>query len=138
MGIIAGVLFASGMIHTFYVPFWVVITCHFVIALGTMMGGWRIIKTMGQKITALRPIDGSCAETASAISIFWATHLGVPVSTTHVITGAISGVGAAKRFSAVRWGVTLRIIWSWLLTIPCSAIIGGAFYFISDAVKRLF
>jgi len=138
MGIITGVLFAGGLIQTFTVPFWVVISCHFVIAVGTMMGGWRIIKTMGQKITDLRPIDGSCAETASAISIFLATYLGVPVSTTHIITGAISGVGAAKRFSAVRWGVTLRIVWAWLLTIPCAAIIGGALYLISDAVRKSF
>lgn len=138
MGIITGVLFASGQIQTFNVPLWVVISCHFVIALGTMLGGWRIVKTMGQKITVLRPIDGSCAETASAISIFLATHLGVPVSTTHVITGAITGVGAAKRFSAVRWGVTFRIVWAWLLTIPCSAIIGGACYLIFDAVRKSF
>ena len=138
MGIITGVLFASGRLQTFEVPFWVVISCHFVIALGTMFGGWRIVKTMGQKITALRPIDGSCAETASAISIFLATHLGVPVSTTHVITGAISGVGAAKRFSAVRWGVTLRIVWAWFLTIPCAAIFGGIFHMIIEELRRLF
>ena len=138
MGIITGVLFASGRIQTFDVPFWVVISCHFVIALGTMFGGWRIVKTMGQKITDLRPIDGSCAETASAISIFLATHLGVPVSTTHVITGAISGVGAAKRFSAVRWGVTLRIVWAWFLTIPFSATIGGACYLIFAALRKSF
>ena len=138
MGIITGVLFSSGLISSFHVPVWVMMSCYAVIALGTMMGGWRIIKTMGQKITALRPIDGSCAETASAISIFLATHLGVPVSTTHVITGAITGVGAAKRFSAVRWGVTFRIVWAWLLTIPCSAIIGGACYLIFNAVRKSF
>ena len=138
MGIITGVLFSSGLIKSFHVPIWVMMSCYLVIALGTMMGGWRIIKTMGQKITALRPIDGSCAETASAASIFLATHWGVPVSTTHVITGAISGVGAAKRFSAVRWGVTLRIVWAWILTVPCAAIIGGACYLISDAVRKSF
>jgi len=98
--------------------------------MGTLSGGWRIVKTMGQKITKLRPIDGFCAETASAISIFLATHIGAPVSTTHVITGAISGVGATKRLSAVRWGVTLKIVWAWIFTIPGAGLIGGAFYFL--------
>jgi len=112
MGIIASLLFSAGLLKSFYVPLWVVLSAHAAIALGTLSGGWRIVKTMGQKITKLRPIDGFCAETASAISIFIATHLGVPVSTTHVITGAISGVGAAKRVSAVRWGVTLKIVWA--------------------------
>jgi PiT family inorganic phosphate transporter len=125
MGIIASVLFAGGLIEEFTIPLWVVLSAHAAIAVGTLTGGWRIVKTMGQKITKLRPIDGFCAETAAATSIFLATNLGVPVSTTHVITGAISGVGAMNRVSAVRWGVTLRIVWAWLLTIPLSGMIGG-------------
>ncbi len=96
------------------------------------------MKTMGQKITKLRPIDGFCAETASAISIFLATHLGVPVSTTHVITGAISGVGAAKRLSAVRWGITIKIVWAWFLTIPGAALTAGVFYFLLESAIKIF
>jgi len=110
------------------IPFWVVLCAQTAIALGTLSGGWRIVKTMGQKITKLQPIDGFCAESASAISIFTATHMGVPVSTTHVITGAISGVGAVKRITAVRWGITLKIVWAWLFTIPAAALIGGLLY----------
>ncbi len=128
MGIITSLLFAGGLIHEFKVPLWVVLSAHAAIALGTLSGGWRIVKTMGQKITKLRPIDGFCAETASAFSIFLATHLGIPVSTTHVITGAISGVGSANRLSAVRWGVTITIVWAWLLTIPGAAILAGLIY----------
>ena len=123
MGIIASLLFAGGLMKEFHVPLWVVLSAHAAIALGTLTGGWRIVKTMGQKITKLRPIDGFCAETAAASSIFLSTHLGIPVSTTHVITGAISGVGAVQRLSAVRWGVTLRIVWAWIFTIPVSGII---------------
>jgi len=130
MGIITGLLFSAGLIHTFSVPLWVVLSAHGAIALGTFFGGWRIVKTMGQKIVKLRPIDGVAAETASSISLFGATYLGVPVSTTHIITGAISGVGAAKRISAVRWNITLRIVWAWVLTIPASAIIGAVIYFL--------
>jgi len=137
MGIIASLLFSASLIKTFYIPFWVVMAAYGAIAAGTLTGGWRIVKTMGQKITKLRPIDGFCAETASAISIFTATHLGVPVSTTHVITGAISGVGAAKRIKAVRWGVTLNIVWAWLLTIPGAAITGCVFYLILAGIKHL-
>jgi PiT family inorganic phosphate transporter len=96
--------------------------------LGTLSGGWRIVKTMGQKITKLTPVDGVCAETSAAFSIFLATHLGIPVSTTHVITGAISGVGSANRLSAVRWGVTFRIFWAWILTVPVSVLLGGVIY----------
>jgi PiT family inorganic phosphate transporter len=128
MGIITSVLFAGGLIDEFKVPLWVVLSAHTAIALGTISGGWRIVKTMGQKITKLTPVDGFCAETASAASIFLATYLGIPVSTTHVITGAISGVGAVRRLSAVRWGVTLNIVWAWVLTIPMSALIGGLLY----------
>jgi PiT family inorganic phosphate transporter len=128
MGIIAGVLFSGGLIPVFKIPLWVVLSAHAAIALGTISGGWRIVKTMGQKITKLTPVDGFCAETASAASIFLATHLGVPVSTTHVITGAISGVGAVRRLSAVRWGVTMNIVWAWILTIPMSALMAGLLY----------
>ncbi|MFA6963521.1 MAG: inorganic phosphate transporter [Patescibacteria group bacterium] len=128
MGIIATVLLAGGITHTFTIPLWVVLSCQAAIALGTLFGGWRIVKTMGSKITKLRPIDGFAAETASAFSIFFATHLGVPVSTTHVITGAISGVGSARRLSAVRWGVTFNIVWAWLLTIPLAAIFSFVVY----------
>jgi PiT family inorganic phosphate transporter len=137
MGIIASLIFAAGWIKTFEIPLWVVLGAHTAIALGTLSGGWRIVKTMGQKITKLRPIDGFCAETASAVSIFTATHLGVPVSTTHVITGAISGVGASRRLSAVRWGVTLRIVWAWIFTIPGSAIIAGVSYFLMDLASKV-
>lgn len=128
MGIISSLLFVGGVIPAFTIPLWVVLSAHAAIALGTLSGGWRIVKTMGLKITKLLPIDGFCAETASAASIFLATHLGIPVSTTHVITGAISGVGSANRISAVRWGVTLRIVWAWIFTIPAAAVLGGLFY----------
>jgi inorganic phosphate transporter, PiT family len=138
MGIIAGVLFTGGLIPTFSIPLWVVLAAHSAIALGTLSGGWRIVKTMGQKITKLTPVDGFCAETASAISIFTATNLGVPVSTTHVITGAISGVGAVRRLTAVRWGLTLRIVWAWIFTIPASALIGAIIFFIIHNIMRLF
>lgn len=136
MGIIASLIFAAGWTKSFHIPLWVVLSAHAAIAMGTLSGGWRIVKTMGQKITKLRPIDGFCAETASAISIFFATHAGVPVSTTHVITGAISGVGAAKRMSAVRWGVTLKIVWAWIFTIPGAALVAGISYFLIDLVDR--
>jgi PiT family inorganic phosphate transporter len=128
MGIISSLLFAGGLVSEFQVPLWVVLSAHAAIAVGTLSGGWRIVKTMGQKITKLRPIDGFCAETAAASSIFLSTYLSIPVSTTHVITGAISGVGAVQRVSAVRWGVTLRIVWAWIFTIPASAIIALLVY----------
>jgi PiT family inorganic phosphate transporter len=128
MGIICSLLFAGGLIREFYIPLWVVLSAHAAIALGTLSGGWRIVKTMGQKITKLRPIDGFCAETAAASSIFLATHLGIPVSTTHVITGAVSGVGSAIRLRAVRWGVTITIVWAWVFTIPGAAILAGLIY----------
>jgi PiT family inorganic phosphate transporter len=134
MGIITSLLFAGGLIPSFHVPLWVVLSAHAAIAIGTITGGWRIVKTMGQKITKLRPIDGFCAETAAASSIFLSTHLGIPVSTTHVITGAISGVGAVNRLSAVRWGVTLRIVWAWVFTIPASGLIAALVY----SITRLF
>ena len=121
MGIITGLLVASGTLKTFEVPLWVVLISHAAIALGTMFGGWRIVKTMGTKITKLQPFGGFCAETAGALTLVGATLGGIPVSTTHTITGAIIGVGATKRLSAVKWGVAGRIIWAWVLTIPISA-----------------
>ena len=112
-------------------PFWVVLACQSAMGLGTMFGGWRIVKTMGQKITKLKPVGGACAETGGAITLFLATGLGVPVSTTHTITGAIVGVGSTHRASAVRWGVAGNIIWAWIFTIPASAFVAGAFYWLS-------
>jgi inorganic phosphate transporter, PiT family len=129
MGIIASLLFSAGLLgSTFYVPFWVVISCQTAIALGTMFGGWRIVKTMGQKIAKLKPVDGFCAETGAAVTLFLSTMMGIPVSTTHTITGAIMGVGSLRRMSAVRWGVAGRIVWAWILTIPGAAIISAATY----------
>jgi PiT family inorganic phosphate transporter len=110
-------------------PGWVVISCYSAIALGTLFGGWRIVKTMGQKITKIKPFEGFCAEAAGTLTLVGATHWGIPVSTTHTITGAIMGVGARKRLSAVKWGVTRNIFWAWILTIPVSAIIGGIMYY---------
>jgi PiT family inorganic phosphate transporter len=131
MGIIAGLLFSVGLLGPkFYVPFWVVLACQASIALGTMFGGWRIVKTMGQKITKLKPIDGFCAETGAAITLFLSTMFGIPVSTTHTITGAIMGIGSLHRLSAVRWGVAGRIVWAWILTIPCAALISALAYII--------
>ena len=130
MGIIAGVLFAGGYIDKFKIDLWVILMAHAAIALGTLSGGWRIIHTMGSKITKLQPVGGFAAETAGAISLFTATHLGIPVSTTHTITGAIIGVGSFRRLSAVRWGVAGRIVWAWLLTIPAAAAISALTYWI--------
>jgi len=128
MGIIAGILFAAGYIQTFYVPFWVVLLAHTAIGLGTLAGGWRIIHTMGSKITKLQPVGGFAAETGAAIALMIATLTGVPVSTTHAITGAIVGVGATRRLSAVRWGVARQIVWAWVLTIPAAFTIGASSY----------
>ena len=128
MGIIAGALFAGGYIATFHIPFWVVLAAHTAIGLGTLSGGWRIIRTMGQRITKLQPVGGFAAETGAAVAIYTATALGVGISTTHTITGAIVGVGATRRLSAVRWGVAGRIVWAWVLTIPASGAIGWACY----------
>jgi PiT family inorganic phosphate transporter len=130
MGIIAGVLFAGGYISEFRIDMWVVLSAHAAIALGTLSGGWRIIHTMGSKITKLQPVGGFAAETAGAISLFTATNLGVPVSTTHTITGAIIGVGSIRRLSAVRWGVAGKIVWAWILTIPASAAIAAVTWWI--------
>ena len=133
MGIITMVLFSSGYLHgDFHVPLWVVFACYVTIALGTMAGGWRIVKTMGTKITKLHPMGGFCAETAAASSLIGATFFGIPVSTTHTITGAIMGVGATRRVTAVRWGIAGNILWAWVLTIPISALISAVAFFIID------
>jgi PiT family inorganic phosphate transporter len=129
MGIIAVLLYSQGHLGSqFFVPFWVVITCQTAMALGTLMGGWRIVKTMGSKITRLTPMQGFCAETGGALTLFGATWLGIPVSTTHTITGAIIGVGAARRLSAVRWSVANSIVIAWIITIPASALIAALSY----------
>jgi inorganic phosphate transporter, PiT family len=133
MGIIAVLLFSQGMLgDTFYVPFWVVITCQAMMGLGTLFGGWRIVHTMGSKITRLTPHQGFCAETGGAIMLFSATSLGIPVSTTHTITGCIVGVGAARRASAVRWGVAGNIVIAWIITLPAAGLIGAAFYLLAS------
>ena len=134
MGIISLLLFSSGRIDHFYVPNWVAVACGLAIGLGTMSGGWRIVHTLGSRITKLRPFGGFCAETAGATSLFAATHFGIPVSTTHTITGAIVGVGATQRLSAVRWGIAGRIVWAWVLTIPASAAVSALTYLV---VSRL-
>ncbi len=129
MGLIAGVLFTAGYLTgAFRIPFWVVLLAHAAIGLGTLSGGWRIIRTMGSRITKLQPVNGFAAETGAASAILIATHFGIPVSTTHAITGAIVGVGATRRLSAVRWGVAGQIMWAWILTIPAAALIGAATY----------
>jgi PiT family inorganic phosphate transporter len=129
MGIIASLLFSAGLLgNTFYVPLWVVLACHSAIALGTMFGGWRIVKTMGQKVAKIKPVDGFCAELSASTTLFVSTALGIPVSTTHTITGAIMGIGSLRRLSAVRWGVARRIVWAWILTIPCSAAMSALTY----------
>jgi len=129
MGIIASLLFSAGMLgDTFYIPRIVVVLCYCAIALGTMFGGWRIVKTMGQKVAKLKPVDGFCAESGAALTLLMSTAFGIPVSTTHTITGAIMGVGALRRLSAVRWGVAGRIVWAWVLTIPAAAAISALAY----------
>ncbi len=135
MGIITAALIASGQIHSFdQMPSWVPLACYSAIALGTMSGGWKIVKTMGTKITKVTPFEGVAAETAGAVTLFLAENLKIPVSTTHTITGAIMGVGATKRFSAVRWGVTINLIWAWVLTIPVSAAVSAIVYYIVTAL----
>ena len=129
MGIIAVLLFTSGYLgDKFYVPFWVILICHAAIALGTMFGGWRIVRTMGMRLTALQPLGGFCAETAGAIALLGSATLGIPVSTTHTITGAIVGVGSTRRLSAVRWGVAQNVVLAWVLTIPCTATLAALVY----------
>src|SRR5450756_1988780 len=132
MGIIAVLLYSQGTLGAkFYVPFWVVIACQIAMAAGTLAGGWRIVKTMGSKITRLTPMQGSCAETAGSVMLFTATYLGIPVSTTHTITGSIIGVGASKKVSAVRWVVAREIVTAWIITIPASGLLGALFYWLS-------
>ncbi len=127
-GIIAVLLYSNGFYQEFTVPGWVILSCYLVMGLGTMLGGWRIVHTMGSKITRLTPVQGACAETAGALTLFAATNYGIPVSTTHTITSAIVGVGSAKRASAVRWGVAKGIVWAWIITIPCSGALAAVFY----------
>jgi PiT family inorganic phosphate transporter len=130
MGIIAALLYSQGMLgDQFYVPLWVVLSCQSMLALGTLLGGWRIVHTMGSKITRLNPMQGFCAETGGALTLFGATWLGIPVSTTHTITGAIVGVGAARRVSAVRWGVASNIVVAWVVTLPVSGLIAALAYY---------
>jgi len=133
-GIISAVLFSSGYITTFHVPLWVQMAAYAAIGLGTLAGGWRIIHTMGSKITKLQPVGGFAAETGAAVALFTATHFSIPVSTTHAITGAIVGVGSTRRLSAVRWGIATRIVWAWLLTIPAAGAIGAGTYLLLRAI----
>ena len=129
MGIIAGLLFSAGYLgKDFHIPFWVVLSCNGAIALGTMSGGWRIVKTMGNKLSKLRPVDGFCAEFGASLVLFGASALGVPISTTHTITGAIVGVGTLKSIRAVKWGVAGNIVWAWIITIPAAALISAVCY----------
>ena len=138
MGIISVLLFSSGYLGpTFYVPLWVVLAAHAAMGLGTLAGGWRIIHTMATRITTLAPAGGYCAETAAAVTLFGASHLGVPVSTTHTITGAIMGVGSVRRLSAVRWGVGARIVWAWVLTIPAAALVSAGTFWLAHAVMAV-
>ncbi len=133
MGIIAVLLFSQGYLgQEFYVPFWVVLSCQTAMALGTLFGGWRIVHTMGSKITRLNPMQGFCAETGGALTLFGATWLGIPFSTTHTITGAIVGVGAARPPSAVRWGIAGNIVVAWVVTLPAAAVISAAFYYVGS------
>jgi len=134
MGIITAALVTSGSLQTYEVPFWVIILCHLAIAGGTMAGGWRVIKTMGQRITKLNPFGGFAAETAGALTLFGTAQAGIPVSTTHTVTGAIIGVGASHGLTAVRWGITRRIMWAWVLTIPGAAALGALLYYLSSAL----
>jgi inorganic phosphate transporter, PiT family len=136
MGIIAVLLFSQGKLGAeFYVPFWVVLACQASMALGTLMGGWRIVRTMGLRLTKLTPMQGFCAETGGAITLFMATALGVPVSTTHTITGAIVGVGAARRASAVRWNVASSIVYAWVITIPAAALVAAITYWVVSLLQ---
>ena len=132
MGIITCLLFSAGILKgEFHVPLWVIISCFLAISCGIMFGGWRIVKTMGQKIAKLKPVDGFCAETGAAVTLFTASALGIPVSTTHTITGSIVGVGSLRRLSAVKWGVAGRIVWAWIITIPSAALISASAYWLA-------
>lgn len=133
-GLIAVLLYSHGVYSEFTVPGWVILSCYTVMGIGTLLGGWRIVHTMGSKITRLTPMQGSCAETAGALTLFGATYMGIPVSTTHTITAAIVGVGAAKRVSAVRWNVATGIVYAWVITMPAAAVIAGLFYWLGKAI----
>lgn len=135
MGVITGVLVTTGFQKGFHVPTWVILAAHTAIALGTLAGGWRIVHTMGRKLTRLKPRTGFCAETGAAVSILFATHLGLPVSTTHCLAGSIAGVGAVQRVKAVRWGVAANIAWAWLLTIPASAAVAWLVFALIYLIK---
>ncbi len=135
MGIITGLLVTTGHLSKFEVPVWVILISHAAIAFGTMFGGWRIVKTMGSKITKLQPFGGFCAETAGAVTLIGATLAGIPVSTTHTITGAIIGVGATRRLSAVKWGVAGRIVWAWVITIPIAGLVSAVCYYAVAAMR---
>jgi PiT family inorganic phosphate transporter len=137
MGIITGMLVTAGILKEFHVPFWVILMSYFAIAMGTLFGGWRIVKTMGQKITKLKPSMGFCAETAGAITLLLTAFSGIAVSTTHTISGAIMGVGATKRASAVRWGLAGNIVIAWILTIPASALVGAVAYLLVNGIHTL-
>jgi inorganic phosphate transporter, PiT family len=135
MGIIAVLLFSQGYLgESFYVPFWVVLACQAAMGLGTLLGGWRIVHTMGSRITRLHPVQGFCAESGGAITLFLATYLGIPVSTTHTITGAIIGVGAARKVAAVRWNVAANVVFAWVVTLPATALFGAIFYMLGRAL----
>jgi PiT family inorganic phosphate transporter len=137
MGVITVLLYSHGLLGgEFRVPLWVVLSCQAALGLGTLFGGWRIVHTMGSKITRLSPQQGFCAETGGAITIFLATHIGVPISTTHTITGAIVGVGAARRTAAVRWNVASRIVWAWVITLPASGLVAAGFYWLARLADR--
>jgi len=138
MGIITGLLLIAGFLPTFSVPLWVILMSHCAIALGTLFGGWRIVRTMGSKITKLKPSDGFCAESAGGITLLLTAYFGIAVSTTHTIAGAIMGVGATKRLSAVRWGIAGTMIWAWILTIPASALVAAVAYYAIDGFRVMF
>src|SRR5204863_1144083 len=139
IGVITVLLYSQGYLGgEFHVPFWVMFSCYAAMGLGTLIGGWRIVHTMGSRITRLRPFQGFCAETGGAITLFGATYLGIPVSTTHTITGCIVGVGAARRVSSVRWSVAGNIVIAWIITIPATAFIGAVFYALSRLAEQEF
>ncbi len=134
MGVIAGLLYSAHLLDHFHIPLWVVLACQTSMALGTMFGGWRIVKTIGQRVAKIKPVDGFCAELGASITLFISTGFGIPVSTTHTITGAISGIGSIKRVSAVRWNVATRIVWAWIFTIPAAAGISAAAFLVAKMI----
>lgn len=135
MGIITVLLFSTGYLKEFHVPVWVILSCHGVIALGTLLGGWNVVHTMGIRLTRLRPVGGFCAESAGAVSLIGASLAGIPVSTTHTIAGAIAGVGSTTRVSAVRWGVASRIVWAWVLTLPTTALVAALTWWVVNGLR---